>query len=154
LFIENYQNLSHFLDVLINNLLKMRLITYSLLALYFISVAGCGDQSVTSTSSNVNNISIRTVNDTLAISLVSNNHNYHDTIQLNFSVDTVNLYMAVNGYSGGVGLFKVFRDTITVISKDLISNYSSSERIFTGIPTKAVISLTNYKGNASILLSK
>ena len=132
----------------------MRLITFSLLALYFISVAGCGEQSVTSTSSNFNNVSIRSVNDTLAISLVANNHNYYDTIQLNFSVDTVNLYMAVNGYNGGTGLFKVFRDTNTVISKDLTSNYASSERMFTGIPTKAVLSLTNYKGNASILLSK
>jgi hypothetical protein len=132
----------------------LRVITFSLLALYFLSIAGCSDHSVTSTSSNVNNISIRTVNDTLAISLVANNHNYYDTIQLNFSVDTLNLYMAVTGYGGGVGLFKVFRDTNTVISKDLTSNYTSSERIFTGIPTKAVLSLTNYKGNASILLSK
>jgi hypothetical protein len=132
----------------------MRVITITLLALYFLSFAGCKDETTTSTSSNINNISIRTVNDTLAISIVANNHNYYDTIQIAFTVDTVNLYMAVNGYSGGVGLFKVFRDTNTVISKDLTSNYSISERIFTGIPTKAVLSLTNYKGNASILLSK
>ena len=132
----------------------MRVITITLLALYFLSFAGCKDETTTSTSSNINNISIRTVNDTLAISIVANNHNYYDTIQIAFTVDTVNLYMAVNGYSGGVGLFKVFRDTNTVISKDLTSNYSISERMFTGIPTKAVLSLTNYKGNASILLSK
>jgi hypothetical protein len=132
----------------------LRVITFSLLALYFFSIAGCKDQTVTSTSSNINNVSIRTVNDTLAISIVANNHNYYDTIQLAFSVDTVNLYMAVNGYGGGIGLFKVFRDTNTVISKDLTSNYSINERIFTGIPTKAVLSLTNYEGNASILLSK
>ena len=132
----------------------MRVITFSLLALYFISVAGCSDESVTSTSSNFNNVSIRSVNDTLAVSIAANNHSYYDTIQLNFSVDTVNLYLAVNGYSGGIGLFKVFQDTNTVILKDLTSNYSSSERMFTGIPTKAVLSLTNYKGNASILLSK
>ena len=132
----------------------MRVITITLLALYFLSFAGCKDETTTSTSSNINNISIRTVNDTLAISIVANNHNYYDTIQIAFTVDTVNLYMAVNGYSGGVGLFKVFQDTNTVISKDLTSNYSISERMFTGIPTKAVLSLTNYKGNASILLSK
>jgi len=132
----------------------LRIVTISLLALYFLSIAGCKDETTTSTSSNINNVSVRSVNDTLAISVYATNHNYNDTFQLAFSADTVNLMMSVSGYGAGTGFFKVFRDTSTVILKDLGSNYSSSERIFTGIPTKAVLQLTNYKGNASILLSK
>jgi hypothetical protein len=132
----------------------LRIITITLLAFYLLSFTGCKDETSTSTSSNINNVSIWSVNDSLAISIAATNHNYNDTIQLAFSADTVNLMMSVNGYGGGTGFFKVFRDTSIVILKDLSSNYSSSERIFTGIPTKAVLQLASYKGNASILLSK
>jgi hypothetical protein len=132
----------------------MKIYIFILMPFLLFLNAGCKDETSTSVSSNTNNVSIRSVNDTLAISIAATNHNYNDTFQLVFSVDTVNLYMAVNGYGGGSGLFKVFRDTNTVISKDLTLNFTTSERIFTGIPTKAVLELTNYKGNASILLSK
>jgi hypothetical protein len=131
----------------------MKLIFYLCLIFCTALIIGCSDNSST-TSTDTNSVSIRSVNDTLAISLFTANHNYNDTIQLAFSADTVNLMMSVSGYGRGTGFFKVFRDTTTVILKDLGSNYSSSERIFTGIPTKAVLQLLSYKGNASILLSK
>jgi hypothetical protein len=117
-------------------------------------ISGCKDDS-TSIINEYNNVNIRSVNDTLAISISTTNHNYsNNNIELVFSVDTVNLSMSVSGYGSGSGFFKVLHDTNTVISKDLGSNFQSSERLYTGAPTKAILNLTNYKGNASILLTK
>ena len=117
-------------------------------------ISGCKDDSTTIVNE-YNTVNIRSVNDTLAISISTVNHNYsNNNIELVFSVDTVNLSMSVSGYGSGSGSFRVLHDTNTVISKDLGSNFQSSERIYTGAPTGAILSLTNYKGNASILLTK
>ncbi len=128
----------------------------NLTAALFLCIAlmtGCSDNTSTTTAE-TNSVSVRSVNDTLAVSISTTNHTYNDTVQLAFSADTVNFSISVSRYGAGSGFFKVMHDTTTIISKDLGSNYSSSERIFTGIPTEAVITLTNYKGNASILLTK
>lgn len=131
----------------------MKTLLFTCLLSLIVILSGCSDNS-TSTSSEHNSVSIRTANDTLAVAISTTNHTYNDTVQLAFSVDTVNFSISVSGYGGGSGSFKVFHDTATVISKDLGSNYSSTQRLNTGIPTKAVINLTSYKGNASILLTR
>ena len=131
--------------------MKISIVTF--LTLFAVYIAGCSDNS-TSTSNNYNSVSIRSVNDTLAVSISTTNHTYNDTVQLAFSVDSVNFSISVSGYGGGSGLFKVLHDTNTTITKDLSTNYQSTERIYTGIPTNAIIQLVNYKGNASILLTK
>ncbi len=117
-------------------------------------ISGC-DDDLTTNIYEYNTVNIRTVNDTLAINISTTNHNFsNNDIELVFSVDTVNLSMSVSGYGSGSGFFRVLHDTSTVISKDLGSNFQSSERIYTGAPTRATLNLTNYKGNASILLTK
>jgi hypothetical protein len=117
----------------------------SLLTIFVLVIGGCSDNS-TSTSNESNTVNVWSISTT--------NHTYNDTIQLAFSVDTVNFYISVSGYGGGSGSFKVLRDTALVINKDLGTNYSGSQRLNTGIPTKAIINLASYKGNASILLTK
>ena len=114
---------------------------------------GCSnDETVVNNNTNV--VSVRSVNDTLAISISATNHNYSQNIQLYFSTDTVKLNMSVNGYGSGNGQFKLLRDTNVIFSKDLNSTYSISQEVFPGPPTNAVIELQNYKGNAGILVSK
>jgi hypothetical protein len=125
----------------------------SLLTIFVLVIGGCSDNS-TSTSNESNTVNVWNTNDSLGISISTTNHTYNDTIQLAFSVDTVNFYISVSGYGGGSGSFKVLRDTALVINKDLGTNYSGSQRLNTGIPTKAIINLASYKGNASILLTK
>jgi len=124
------------------------------LALNFLLIIGCSDDTTSTSITSNNYVSIRSVNDTLAISISATDHNYDQNIDLAFSVDTVNIYMSVSGTGSGNGLFKILRDTNTIYSKDLNSNFSLSEKIYTGPPTNALITLQNYKGNASILLTK
>ncbi len=121
---------------------------------YLIFLTGCSDNSTSSSSSSSDYVSIRSVNDTLAISISATNHNYSQNIALVFSADTVNLYMAVSGTGSGSGLFAILRDTNTIFSKDLNSNFTISQQVYSGPPTSASLTLQNYKGNASILLTK
>lgn len=117
-------------------------------------ISGCDDDTTTNIYE-YNTVNIRTVNDTLTINISTVNHNYYnDNIELVFNVDTVNFSMSVSGYGSGSGSFRVLHDTNTVISKDLGANFQSSERLYTRNPTKAILSLTNYKGSASILLTR
>jgi hypothetical protein len=133
---------------------KMKTVILVFLLVCTICVGGCSDDSTSSSSSSYNSVSIRSVNDTLAISISATNHNYSQNIQLAFYVDTLNLYMSVNGFASGNGLFKILRDTSIIFSKDLNSNFSISQQVFYGPPTNAIITLQNYKGNASILLTR
>lgn len=132
----------------------MNTFTAILLALTSILLIGCSDDTTSTSSTSNNYVSIRSVNDTLAISIAATNHNYNQNIALAFSSDTINVYMSVNGTGSGNGLFKILRDTNTIFSKDINSNYSIAQKIFTGPPTNALITLQNYKGNASILVTK
>lgn len=114
--------------------------------------AGCGkDETIINNNTNV--VSVRSVNDTLAVSISATNHNYSQNIQLNFSADTVKLYMSVNGSGSGNGQFRILSDTNIIFSKDLNSTYTISQTVFSGPPTDAVIDLQDYKGYATILLT-
>ncbi len=124
-----------------------------LLAFCFVLLAGCSDESTTPTNEN-NSVNIRSVNDTLAISVSTTNYNYNQTIPVVFSVDTLKFSIAVSGYGNGSGLFKIMRDTAALFTKDLNSNFNSSQLLSLGTLTDAVITLQNYRGNASILLTK
>jgi len=124
-----------------------------LLAFCFILLAGCSDETTTPTNE-YNSVSIRSVNDTLAISISTTNHNYNQTIPVVFSVDTLKLNILVSNYGSGSGLFKIMRDTTALFTKDLNSNFGSSQQLTLGTLTDAVITLQNYKGNANILLTK
>jgi hypothetical protein len=116
-------------------------------------ISGCGDDS-TSNSYEYNNVSIRSVNDTLAISISTTNHNYNQTIPVVFSVDTLKLSMLVSGYGSGNGLFKIMNDTTALFTKDLNSNFSISQQLTLGTLIDAVLTLQSYKGNANILLTR
>ena len=125
------------------------------LIIILLFIAGCAEVTIpTITETGNNNISVRTVNDTLAVSIASTNHNYFQNIQLSFSVDTAKLNMCVFHHSSGTLLFTILRDTTVIFSRAMNSTFSISQQIFSGPPTNAVISLQNYSGNASILLTK
>lgn len=132
---------------------KLKALIISIAIFALIGFNGCSDET-TSSSSTYNSVSVRSVNDTLAVSITATNHNYDQDIALAFSADTVNLYMAVSNTGSGNGLFKILKDTSTIFSKDISTNFTISELIYTGPPTNAHITLQNYKGNASILLTK
>lgn len=131
----------------------MKTVILTIFLICFICLVGCSDDT-SSSSSNYNSVNIRSVNDTLAISISTTNHNYNQTIPVLFSVDTLKLMMLVNGYGSGNGQFKIMRDSTALFSKDLNSNYQISEHLVLGTLTDAVLILQNYKGNANILLTK
>jgi len=131
----------------------MKTVILTIFLICFICLVGCSDDT-SSSSSNNNSVNIRSVNDTLAISISTTNHNYNQTIPVLFSVDTLKLMMLVNGYGSGNGFLKILNATDTVFSKDLNSNYNISQSIYNGPPTNAIITLQNYKGNANILLTR
>ena len=116
-------------------------------------ISGCKNDTTTNTYE-YNTVNIRSVNDTLAISISTTNHNYNQLIPVVFTVDTLKLSMLVSGYGSGNGLFKIMNDTTALFTKDLNSNYSISQQLTLGTLTDAVLSLQNYKGNASILLTR
>lgn len=131
----------------------MKINIFLLSAFCFVLLAGCSDESITPTNE-YNSVNIRSVNDTLAIGVSTTNYNYNLTIPVVFSVDTLKLSMSVSSYGSGNGLFKIMRDTAALFTKDLNSNFNSSQLLSLGTLTDAVITLQNYRGNASILLTK
>lgn len=130
----------------------MRTNIFIFLAFLFSFLPGCSDSS--SVVNNTNVISTKSVNDTLAVSITATNYTHDEDINLLFSVDTVKLSLSIVGYGSGYGMFKIFKDTNTVYSKDLSSNVQSIQLLLPARPTKASITLSNYKGNASILLTR
>ena len=131
----------------------MKILILLVISFSIMIISGCDDDTITNTNE-YNKVDIRSVNDTLAISISTTNHNYNQTIPVVFSVDTLKLSMSVSGYGSGNGLFKIMRDTTALYSKDLNSNFNSSQQLSLGTLTDAVITLQNYKGNANILLTK
>ena len=120
----------------------------SILFLY----AGCSN---TTDVTNNNNVFVtRSVNDTLIVSAVTTNYSVNQDIEMYFSVDTVKLSLGVSGYSSGNGIFKLYEDTTLLYSKDLNTNVQAVQQLVPGKPTKANVSLTNYKGTVSISVTK
>lgn len=132
--------------------MKVIILVISLVSI--ICLEGCSDETTSTSSTSNNYVNIRSVNDTLAINISATNHNYNQNLDLIFSVDTVNLNMSVSGTGAGTGLFIILKNADTLYSKDLNSNFQVSQQIFGGPPTNAIVILQNYKGNASILLTK
>lgn len=126
----------------------MKLKQLFLIPVLFILYNGCS--STTEVSNNNNVFSTRSVNDTLTISAVTTNYNVDQDIDVYFSVDTIKLLIGVAGYSSGAGNFKLYKDTVLLYSKDLNTNMQAVQQLLPGKPTKANISLTNYRGTVSI----
>jgi len=131
----------------------MKIQIYIQVLFLFSLLIGCQDNS-TSVNNNNNVYVVRSVNDTLSISAVTTNYTNSQDIDLYFSVDTVKLNLSVAGYSGGIGTFKLLTDTTVIYSKDLNTNIQSVQQLITPMPTVARISLSNYKGTVSILVTK
>jgi len=130
----------------------MKPITTIFISALLLLYAGCSN--TTDVTNNNNIFSTRSVNDTLSISAVTTNYSVNQDLEMYFSVDTVKLLLGVAGYSNGNGNFKLYEDTTLLYSKDLNTNIQSVQQLIPGKPTKANVTLSNYKGTVSISVTQ
>jgi hypothetical protein len=114
--------------------------------------AGCSNTNDVTNNNNI--FSTRSVNDTLAISVVTTNYSTIQDIEMYFSVDTVKIMLGVTGYTSGNGNFKLYEDTAVIFTKDLNTNIQAVQQLIAGKPTMANINLTNYKGTVGISVTR
>jgi hypothetical protein len=130
----------------------MKSIIILFISLILFLYAGCSN---TTDVTNNNNVFVtRSVNDTLSISAVTTNYTVNQDLEMYFSVDSAKLFLGVAGYTSGSGNFKLYKDTTLLYSKDLNTNIQAVQQVVPGKPTKANVTLSNYKGTVSISVTR